>query len=380
MASVGAPRSAGPASSARLLERLTARADPSGFVPYDRYMDVALYDPEVGYYAGDRSPLGPGGDYYTAGHVSPLFAAMLARRIARGLAALPPGPPPVVFEVGPGDGSIAAGVIPALARSAGIGPIEYRLIERSEPRAREAYARARSAAEGTAVHVRRAESIGADGPLRGVGFANELLDALPARRIRSAGGRWRELGVRIEGGRLLSAETAPEKSDVVPPLPTGLADGIVMEFSPAAEGWIREVADHLTEGELILIDYGMSEAELIRAHPTGTLEALRGHRFVDDPLASPGEIDLSCFVNFDRVRTVAASAGWTEVAFRAQSEALGAWGFPAVFEEAIAAAGSAEAGVRIRLAVKSLLFGFDRFRVLELATRPRPGAGSGGRE
>ena len=376
MASVGAPPSAAAALPPGLRERLNERADPSGFVPFDRFMDVALYDPEVGYYAGANSPLGPAGDFYTAGHVSPLFAATLARRIVQGLAALPPGPPPAVFEVGPGDGSIAAGVIASLARSPGVGPIEYRLIERSERRAAEAYDRARAAAEGTAVRVRRSASVGADGPFRGVGFANELLDAFPTRRLRSAGGGWRELGVRVEGDRLVPAEASPGPIGPIPRLPTGLEDGVVVEFSPAAEGWLREVADHLTEGELLLIDYGMSEAELLRAHPSGTLESLRAHRFVDDPLASPGRVDLSCFVNFDRLRRVAAAAGWTEVAFRVQSEALGAWGFPALLEAAIAAAGSAEAEVRTRLAAKNLVFGFDRFRVLELATTRRLRSGS----
>src|SRR5208283_6157400 len=109
----------------------------------------------------------------------------------------------------------------------------------------------------------------------------------------------------------------------------------------------------------------------VTAHRSGTLTAVRRHRFVDDPFAEPGTSDLSVFVNFTRVRAAAARAGLREVAFRRQAEALGEWGFPRLLEEAIRAAPSTEAEVRTRLAAKNLLFGFERFCALELAPRER---------
>jgi SAM-dependent MidA family methyltransferase len=117
----------------------------------------------------------------------------------------------------------------------------------------------------------------------------------------------------------------------------------------------------------LLDDYGMEEDELVRAHPEGTLATVRGHRSDSDAVTRPGESDLSTFVNWTRLRTVARAAGLEVVADRSQAEALGAWGFPRLFDEALARAGSAEAEVRLRLSAKNLLFGFQRFRILELA-------------
>jgi SAM-dependent MidA family methyltransferase len=122
----------------------------------------------------------------------------------------------------------------------------------------------------------------------------------------------------------------------------------------------------------------MEESELLVAHPFGTLAAVRRHENVDDPFEEPGACDLSVFVNFTRIRAAAATAGFRELAFRSQAEALGAWGYPALLEEAVRSAPSAEAEVRLRLASKNLLFGFERFCALELApsgiVRGRPGA------
>jgi SAM-dependent MidA family methyltransferase len=362
------PESAGPPPE--LLARLRARADADGFVPFDAFEDVALYAPGVGYYERERSPFGPAGDFYTAPGVHPLFARALAARLSTFLRPL--GEAARIVELGPGDGRLAEGLIPALG-SSGSGPkIEYVLVERSVPLASQALARARAAAVGTGVTVRSSPALAADGPFSGAVVANELLDALPARRLRWTGREWRELGVRIGGDRLVPAD-GPVR-DPVPgrPLPAGIAPGTEVELSTAGEGIVREVADHLVGGAFVVLDYGMGESELVAAHPRGTLAAVRRHRTVADPLSAPAATDLSVFVNFDRVRDAARAAGLVELAYRSQAEALGAWGFPELLASAVREARSSEAEVRLRLVAKSLLFGFDRFRALELgAPGPR---------
>ncbi|MFY9717832.1 MAG: SAM-dependent methyltransferase, partial [Thermoplasmata archaeon] len=201
----------------------------------------------------------------------------------------------------------------------------------------------------------------------GVVIANELIDAMPARRLQWNGARWNELGVRVAHDRVEPAEAPRPDAVPPPPLPERPEPGTIVEFSSSGEALVREVADHLTAGAFLLIDYGMSQAELLAAHPRGTLEAIRRHRSVADPLSAPGETDLSVFVNFDRLRAAAKAAGWIELAYRSQAQALEAWGFPEQFQEALTRTRSSEDEVRLRLAAKSLLFGFERFRVLELA-------------
>ena len=179
------------------------------------------------------------------------------------------------------------------------------------------------------------------------------------RNGKSSGSVWRTTD--SSSPRLRSFARCP--ASALPRPPEG---GVILEVSPMAEGLVREVADHLVAGLFLMIDYGMEETELLAAHPSGTLAAVRAASPRRGSIADPGESDLSVFVNFTRIRAAANAAGFIETAFRRQAEALGTWGFPQLLEEAIRSASSTETEVRIRLAAKNLLFGFDRFYALEL--------------
>ncbi len=348
-------------------ERLARRAEKDGFVPFDRYMDTVLYDPEVGYYESPRSPLGPSGDFYTAVHVSPLFARCLSERTRRAREQLGIGRPFRWVELGPGDGTLAATVAGCLAEGHAPGEVELVLVDRSARRREAALERVARAVAGTAVSVRAARSVAELGPFEGIVVANEVLDAQPVRRFRREASAWVELGVLLgAGGPTEAFRPAREPPPLLGEDLPEHADRIV-ECSPGAEALVREVADHLVRGVCLLIDYGAEEGELLAAHPHGTLAAVRGHRALDDPLAEPGGTDLSAFVNFSRVRQAARDAGLSEIAYSSQAEALGAWGFEKLFAAELATLRSGEAEVRLRLAAKSLLFGFGSFRVLELA-------------
>jgi SAM-dependent MidA family methyltransferase len=352
----------------RLHRRLAASADPGGFVPFDRFMEIALYDPADGYYSTARSPLGPHGDFYTAAHVAPLFARALAQRVRAIRSELGAPREFRIVELGPGDGTLGAGLAGAL-RSDPDG-LEYVLVERSNARAHDAEERIR--AKAGSIPVRRTASVGEDGPFAGAVIANEYLDAQPARRLLWDGARWKELGVQVRPEGLAPSEADQVRPVPGPPLPVPPEPGTVVEVSAAAEAVVREIGDHLDRGAAVLIDYGLEEAELLVGHPRGTLAAVRSHRSLDGPLDAPGTSDLSTFVNFTRLRSVARASGLAELSFRSQAEALGAWGFPELLDAALRSAGSTEAEVRLRLAAKNLLFGFENFRVLELAPGPRP--------
>jgi SAM-dependent MidA family methyltransferase len=356
----------------RVQALLRRSSDPDGFVPFDRFMEVALYGEGVGFYTRESSPFGREGDYYTAAHASPLFGRTVGERVRSVLAAIPEGPPLRVLEVGPGDGVLGAGVIAGLAEDPAVRKrVEYVLVDRSPTLSVRAYERVSEVGQSVGVPVRAAGGVGADGPFLGVVLANEVLDAQPARRLLWDGEGWQDIGVRLTDDGFVPATALRDRPVPPPELPRNPAPGTFVEVSPMAEALVREVADHLVAGLFLVLDYGMDEPELLVAHPSGTLAAVRRHRFVDDPFEDPGTADLSVFVNFRRVRAVAASAGLREVAFRRQAEALGEWGFARLLEEAIRSAPSTEAEVRTRLAAKNLLFGFERFCALELAPRER---------
>lgn len=359
---------AGDVQRERFLDLLEASADESGFVPFDRFMDLALYGEGVGYYTREGSPFGPEGDYYTAAHASPLFGRSIAERVKSVALSLPKPSPVRVLEIGPGDGTLGETVVSSLAQEPRLqSRLEYVLVDRSPALRAHAFERVSAAGEANGIPVTAAEGVGADGPFSGVVLANEVLDAQPARRLRWDGHGWEELGVRREGTTIRPASATAQRPVPDPPLPHPASSGVIVEISPMAEGIVREVADHLVSGLFVVLDYGLEESELLAAHPSGTLAAVRRHRVVDDPLEDPGGSDLSTFVNFTRVRSVAVRAGFREVAYRRQAEALGAWGFPRLLEEALRSAPSAQEEVRTRLGAKNLLFGFERFYSLELA-------------
>lgn len=375
MTDLARPDSSGDEARREVVQELLRRAsDSDGFVPFDRFMEIALYGEKVGFYAREGSPFGREGDYYTAAHASPLFGRAIAERVRSVVAASPKGLAFRVLEIGPGDGALGESVLAGLAVDAAVRKrAEYVLVDRSPTLTLRAFERVSGAGRSAGIPVRGASGVGADGPFHGVVLANEVLDAQPARRLLWDQGRWKEIGVRLTDHGFVPATALSDRPVPPPELPRNPAPGTVIEVSPMAEAILREVADHLVTGLFLVLDYGMEESELVLAHPSGTLAAVRRHRFVDDPFADPGTSDLSVFVNFTRVRAAAATAGLREVAFRRQAEALASWGFPRLLEEAIRSAPSAEAEVRVRLAAKSLLFGFERFHALELAPPARTG-------
>ncbi|MCI4346869.1 MAG: SAM-dependent methyltransferase, partial [Thermoplasmata archaeon] len=280
-------------------------------------------------------------------------------------------------ELGAGDGTLATELLDRLGDARPDGARwEYALVERSVPLAAAALERLTPVAERAGIQLTAPPSLGSNGPFVGCVVANELLDSLPARRLRKTVDGWEELGVVVDRGRVAPASRPCTRPIPAPPLPSAPA-GAMFEFSAEAEGVLREVADHLEAGPAIFLDYGDKEARWSTAPGDGTLVALRRHAALADPLEAPGRSDLSCFVNFTRVRAAAARAGLVERAFRPQREALVAWGLPARLGRAIEAAPDDAARVKLRLLGKNLLLGFDNFHVLELeAPSPRTPAGA----
>lgn len=330
-------------------------------------METALYAPEGGYYARPRSPVGFSSDFYTAPQLHPIFGATVGRHVASILRPLVHASPLTVVELGPGNGELARSVIEELGRSFPRGPeIEYVLVERSEARGSASLDQARTGAAGTMVRPRRSPALHEEGPFVGVVLAHEFWDAQPARRFRWNGQDWEELGVRWESGHWVHASRSLPSVARPAGLPPRSEAGSVFECSPRAEGTVREVADHLVSGRAIFIDYGSEEEELLRTHRFGTLTAIRQHAVLDSVIDRPGEVDLSAYVNFSRLKLAAQRAGLEVVGDQGQAEALIAWGLEEMKSRWEAQSDPTET-LRLHLAIKSLLFGFERFRAIELA-------------
>ena len=316
-----APDAADAATSAALVSHIREEcALAGGAIGFDRYMELALYTPELGYYSAPRSRFGRDGDFVTAPELSPRFAACLAQQVSELLSAVGGGE---VLEVGAGSGILAAGLLDALGGLAH-DAVRYRILERSA--GARGFQRERLSAHGE--RVSWVDDFPAAG-FRGVMVANELLDAIPARRFELRGGEPRELGVtwRDDGFEWCELgdcdEVAPLLADVAGSLPEGYRG----EFAPARSAWVREAAERLEAGALLLLDYGYPRRELY--HPQrvdGTLACHYRHRVHGDPFHLPGLQDLSVHVDFTAVAEAGTGAGLELAGYTTQAHFLLATG------------------------------------------------------
>ncbi len=311
----------GPASP--LASRIAAEiATAGGWLPFDRFMHLALYAPGLGYYAhGSRKfglMPGSGSDFVTAPELSPLFARALAVQVAESLAATGTRE---VWEFGAGSGALAAGLIEALD-ALGQPLARYTIVDVSGAlRARQ---QQRLAAQGT--RVAWADAL--PERLRGVVVGNEVLDAMPVKLLARRGGVWHERGVALQPNQapaLASKAHAAIDSgaiafawqdrptDLRPPVEVDGAHDYVTEIHPQARAFVATVAEALARGgagAAYFIDYGFPEAEYW--HPqrtTGTLVCHRAHRVDDDPLADVGDKDITAHVDFTGVALAGQDAG-----------------------------------------------------------------------
>ena len=325
---------AGTAASEALGAQIRSEAAACGGVlPFVRFMELALYAPGLGYYERGRAVVGRGGDFYTSASVGPVFGELLAFRFARWQAEDdgPAGGASQIIEAGAHDGRLARDILAWLRiwRPALAGRIRYTLCEPSSVR-RAWQAETLAGFSGQVdwiSDIREARS--GRGGIRGVVFANELLDAFAVHRLGwdAASGRWFEWGVEPVDEGFRWARVASGKSAVPeaawPRLPGGLLgalpDGFTTEVCPAASAWWRDATDALDQGRLLTFDYGLRVEEFfLPQRAGGTLRGYQRHRSATDLLAGPGDQDLTSQVDFSALVAVGEQSGATTECFTTQ--------------------------------------------------------------
>ncbi len=280
-------------------------------MPFRRFMELALYHPEFGYYASGRARIGRSGDFFTNVSVGPLFGRLLARQVAEMWRTLGAPADFAIIEQGAHGGDLAADVLGGLRD---IFPechesVRYLVVE---PFAKLA-ARQRERLAAFAGRMKWVRALGDVHVADGVHLSNELPDAFPVHLVKWSGGAWREQMVVAQQGRFVFAEGAAPAGalrEACARIPGPLPEGYTTEVNLAAAAWIREVAATLQRGFVLAVDYGFPRLEYYA--PTriaGTLSAYANHRRERDPLARPGEIDLTAHVEFDSLIEAATAAG-----------------------------------------------------------------------
>jgi len=282
-----------------LRERLTREIALGGPISVADYMTRCLHDPSDGYYA-TRPAIGEAGDFITAPEVSQMFGELIGLWAVETWRAMGAPPRAVLAEVGPGSGVLMSDAL----RAARLAPdflaaAELWLVERSAPLAERQRA-ALAAAPLAPRWVVAVEDLPADAPL--ILVANEVLDCLPARQLVRTSAGWAERRVGLDDRGALSFGLSPAPA---PPCAPEAPLGAVIEIAEAQAAFAAGVAARVArqDGAALLIDYGRAEPEV-----GDTLQALRRHEKVD-PLACPGEADLTVHADFPAVLAAARAAG-----------------------------------------------------------------------
>lgn len=323
-----------------LIELIRAEINQNGPITFARFMERALYEPGLGYYAtsADRPTLK--GDFLTSVEIHPIFGWAVARQIIEMWERLGKPGDFVLREYGAGSGTLGRAIKDGLER--GTSPLAKAL--RYEP----------IEIEGRL----QAVEISAEA-LLGCVIGNEFLDALPVHRLVQEAGRVRELYVDCAGDRFVEVAGDLSDSRLAERFDGGhiLHEGWRAEVNLGMAEWLSAVAQQLDRGFVLLIDYGLSRAQLrSEARSTGTVRAFRGQHVSSDILGGVGHQDLTAHIDLDALAEDARAAGLDVLGVTKQAEFLLGCGIDEIYRSAIGDAGEDwEPALKLRSAVRRLL-------------------------
>jgi SAM-dependent MidA family methyltransferase len=276
----------------------TEIASQGGWIPFSRYMEMALYQPGMGYYSAGAHKLGRDGDFTTAPEISPLFGAAIVSTLLPVLEGLKSqGLPSKILEFGAGTGKLAESILNRL-NTLGFQLDSYDIIEISPELAQRQQERL------NAQTIRCSWLSSLPQHFQGIILANEVIDAIPCEAIIYHNGFWYWHGVSMTDHQLTWKLGKPVEQALLPDaLLTGnFSEGYLTELPIQANAWIRHIAKSLDLGLFLTFDYGFPESEYY--HPQrseGTLMAHHRHHAIQDPFYFPGLCDLTCHVEWTNI-------------------------------------------------------------------------------
>jgi SAM-dependent MidA family methyltransferase len=279
-------------------------ASNGGWIPFSRYMEMALYEPGMGYYSAGAHKLGAGGDFTTAPELSPLFGAAIVETLLPILEGLQvQGLPTQILEFGAGTGKLAESILTRL-HDLGFSLDHYDIIEISADLAQRQEERLKQLTEKLDLSTQCNWLSSLPSDFKGIILANEVIDAIPCEAIIFQNGFWYQQGVAAIDGKLAWSIGKPVEQSLLPEtLLTGnFSEGYVTELHAPANAWMRQVAKHLDTGLFLTFDYGFPESEYYHAQRLeGTLMAHHRHHAIQDPFHLPGLCDLTTHVEWSQI-------------------------------------------------------------------------------
>jgi SAM-dependent MidA family methyltransferase len=335
-----------------LRQKIEQEIQERGPIPFSRYMELCLYDPELGYYSRNAEQFGKAGDFYTSSDVHAVFGRLLARQFEDMWRALGSPQPIEILELGPGRGLFAQDVLDWSQKKFPdfFGTLHYSLVE-SSPALRQ-----RLQATLDRHFVAGKAALAATGRLSPgpvIMFANEFFDALPVEVLSSRG----ELRVSSEAGRFIETWTPPssEELEFLDHYGVHPEDGERIEVPLIAQRYIADLAAKIAHGFLIAIDYGYTRQEQLAGRHRGTVSAFRRHAVSANPYEAPGEQDITAHVNFTALAAAAEQNGMQVQPLLTQSQFLMGIGEKTQFADAFEECRLPQERAKVALQLKHLV-------------------------
>jgi SAM-dependent MidA family methyltransferase len=339
----------------RLRQKIEEEIRERGPIPFSRYMELCLYDPELGYYSRNTQQFGKAGDFYTSSDVHAVFGRLLTRQFDEMWRAL--GAPTTIdlVELGPGRGLFAQDVLDWSEKKFRdfFHALRYVLVESSPAlRARLSGTLAHhlesGKAELTALWTRGQSPTG---PL--ILFANEFFDALPVEVLTANG----SLRIDARDGHFLEtwAPSSAEELDFLDRYSIQPEGDERVEASLATQQFMEHIVASIKSGFLIAIDYGYTREEQLAGRHRGTLKAIRQHSISANPYEAPGEQDITADVNFTALASTAQKNGMHPHKLVTQSQFLLGIGEANQFADAFEEARVPQERAKVALQLKHLV-------------------------
>ena len=342
----------------KLRERIAEEIRRDGPIPFSRYMELCLYEPELGYYSQAREQFGKAGDFYTSSDVHAVFGRLLARQFEEMWRALDSPERIDVLELGPGRGLLARDVLDWSAKQFPefFGALHYALVEQSpylRTRLQERLSDHISA--GRAKVLDSIESAASSAGENIIVCGNEFFDALPVEVVDHRGA----LRVGFDNGRFVESFVAPSaaEGEFIDRYSIHPEERERVEVPLTSLVWMDRIANAFRDrhGFVVLIDYGYTREEQLAGRHRDTLMAYRQHTASASPYEAPGEQDITAHVNFTALRARGVELGVDPLALLTQSQFLIGIGEETQFADAFQECKLPQERAKVALQLKHLI-------------------------
>ena len=317
-----------------LEQKIVERIRREGPITFESFMDMALYDPEFGYYVSRGQRIGREGDFYTSSHLHAMFGAMVGKQIMEMWESMDSPEGFTIVEMGAGEGYVCKDMLDYLKRAGSeeqspkgsfYRTLQYVIVERNELQRQRQQERLNEYRD----KIAWISDIRVAGTIRGCIFSNELLDAFPVHLVRMED-QLREIYVG-HNGTVFTDQAGDLSSDAIAKYfrdaGIEIEIGYTTEVNLRIRDWLLDIGAVLEKGFVFTIDYGHPAEEYYSEDRNrGTLLCYHNHEFSEDPYKNIGNQDMTSHVNFSSVRRWGEEIGLRALGYCSQGTFLLAMG------------------------------------------------------